>query len=129
MKYIRTGKNDTLENVYGVIGEDELHWKIKDDLIPDCIALIPKCNVVKQADNIEDLADGFWWENEMYDDPIFIPNYGLAIERINSWKESDKKFNTNSLSRIKIYASIYIRGGGWKHIAKINNDSEELELL
>ena len=88
-----------------------------------------KHEIIKESENLEDLVDGFWWENEMYDDPIFIPNYGLAIERINSWKESDKKFNTSSLSRIKIYASIYIRGSGWKHLAKLNNESEELELL
>ena len=82
---------------------------------------------VQFADTIEELCDGFWWENEMYKEPIFIPNYLIALDRIDAWKESDKELKSNSLDRITIFGSIYIKGKGWFHIAKMN-DKGELEL-
>ena len=84
--------------------------------------------IIKQADTIEELCDGFWWENKMYDEPIFIPNYQLALDRFNSWKQSDKALNSNCLANITIYGSIYIKGKGWFHVAKMNSNGE-LELL
>ena len=86
-------------------------------------------SVIKQADTIEELCDGFWWENEMHNEPIFIPNYGLVLDRVKAWKESDKELNDNSFDRITIYGSVYIHGYGWKHICKVNKNKGELELL
>ena len=85
--------------------------------------------IVAEADTIEELCDGFWWENTMYKEPIFIPNYGLVLDRVIAWKESDEKLNDNSFDRITIYGSIYIQGCGWKHVCKVNKNEERLELL
>ncbi len=54
MKYIRTKNNE----IYKVSGEEELYWVVKDkEGITEW--LIPKCNVIKQVDTIEELCDEF----------------------------------------------------------------------
>ena len=122
MKYIRTkdGKiyliNEKKTNdFYCVIDNNEEKY-------------IPRDNWFDSAYTIEELCDAFWWENEDYKEPIFIPNYLLALDKFNAWKESDKALKTNLLDKITIYGSIYIKGKGWKHVAKMN-EKGELELL
>ena len=90
---------------------------------------ITEKDILEQADTIEELCDGFWWENTMYKEPIFIPNFGLALDRIKAWKESDKELDSHDFDRITIYGSIYIKGKGWKHGCKVNKESEKSELL
>lgn len=80
------------------------------------------------ADTIEELCDGFWWEDDFYKDPIFMPNHYIVLERVKAWEDSDKELLTNEFARISIYASIYVKGKGWVHVAKMN-DKGEFELL
>ena len=127
MSYIRTK-----DGIYTLITKDapiyELNGK-KYYCVEEQISSFSEDNVIAQADTIEELCDGFWWENTMYKEPIFIPNYGLVLDRIKAWKESDKELNDNSFDRIIIYGSIYIHGYGWKHVCKVNKNEERLELL
>ena len=120
MKYIRT--KDGIIDLYNI----NLSYMIVDNYID--FNSLGRYEIIKQADTIEELCDGFWWENTMYKEPIFIPNYLLALDRFNAWKESDKELKSNSLDRITIYGSIYIKGKGWVHVAKMN-EKGELELL
>ena len=96
-------------------------YLVAQETLPDVVGM-------EIADTPEELCDGFWWENSRYDDPIFIPNYLLVLDRIKAWKDSDIKLQDNSFERIQIYGSIYIRGKGWKHVGKINKETEKLEL-
>ena len=124
MKYIRTKDGiieskrvKFLDNGQVELTDGKHSWRL--DYFP----------VINQADTIEELCDGFWWENTRYKEPIFIPNYGLVLDKVKAWKESDKELNENSFDRITIYGSVYIRGYGWKHVCKVNKNKEELELL
>lgn len=89
--------------------------------------------IVKQANTIEELFDGFWWENEDYSEPIFVNNKRYLIDRLTAWKQSDKLLNINELSKISVYGSIYIKGKGWAHVAKMKgilpNGEVDWELL
>ena len=76
-------------------------------------------DVIKQSDTIEELMDGFWWEDDFYKAPIFISNYQFVLDRVQNWVESDKKLSTTEFARINIYASIYAKGKGWLHVAKM----------
>ena len=86
-------------------------------------------DIVAKANTMEELCDGFWWENTAYSDPIFIPNFGLVLDRIRAWKESDQELDTHGFDKITIYGSIYIKGKGWVHSCKVNKESEKCELL
>ena len=118
MKYIRT-KDGVYEAKKNKIGAwiTKLPYKIFDR------------DIIKRANTIEELCDGFWWENTMYTEPIFIPNFGLVLDRVKAWKESDKELDDNSFDKITIYGSLYIHGYGWKHVCKVNKNEERLELL
>lgn len=135
MKYIRT-KNGEVFTVVEKIDKTRFNrsfkylYLIKEvEKIDNSSNIIVDVNVVGEADTIEELCDGFWWENTMYKEPIFIPNYGLVLDRVKAWKENDKELNDNSFDRITIYGSIYIHGYGWKHVCKVNKSEERLELL
>ena len=123
MKYVRT--KDYVYEPITDINSKSYNFKAKTC---DSYVLVPKSTIVKASDTIEGLCDGFWWENKKYDEPIFIPNYPLALERFNAWKQYDEAFDVDSLANITIYGSIYIKGQGWQHIAKFNKKGE-LELL
>ncbi len=84
-------------------------------------------DIIKQANTIEELCDGFWFESNIYD-PVYIPNYLIAKERFNAFEKSDKELGTNELEKNTFYGSIYIKGVGWKHVAKMNEEGK-LELL
>lgn len=119
-KYIRTGGNDTWENIYEVIGEDEFYWEIKDKSIPKCIALISKCNVTKSSDKLEDLVDTFIYAKCDY----------MELEeakREKEWNESGWQQDG-----LPIFGAIWTEGSIdepiLKSVAKIN-DKGELELL
>lgn len=123
MKYIRT--KDGIFEVILVSPLGFVRIDKRDGTYPDVF----EKDTLKQADTIEELCDGFWWENEMYSEPIFIPNYLIALDKIDAWKENDKELKSNSFDRITIYGSVYIRGYGWKHVCKVNKNKGELELL
>lgn len=124
-KYIRTGGNDTCEDVYEVIEEGELYWEIKDKSIPKCIALISKCNIIKESDKLEDLID------------LFIINH-VAFPKskvmFNNIIQTRSFINTRSNKpKIKnVFGAIWTEGSKdeliLKSVAKIN-DKGELELL
>lgn len=124
MKYIRTKDRIWLSEKIGYDESGHAYSKITG-FYQD----FTKKDIIAQADTIEELCDGFWWENTMYKEPIFIPNYGLVLDRVKAWKENDKELNDNSFDRITIYGSIYIHGYGWKHVCKVNKSEERLELL
>ena len=125
VSYVRT--NDG--RVFKVLDEDDIYYKVDFPESDSQYMYIYKSKCVKQVKNLENLCDAFWWENERYPDPIHIPNFGLVLERIKSWKDSDKELETNSFDKITIYGSIYIKGVGWKHVCKVNKESEKCELL
>ena len=83
--------------------------------------------VLKQADTIKELCDGFWLESDRYD-PVYIPTYIHLKERFDAFKNSDRKLGANELSTKTFYGSIYIKGKGWIHVAKLNNEGD-LELI
>lgn len=124
MKYIRT-KDGIIDLSKVTIGENG--WKSVEEYI--AFKQEDQEEPIKIADTIEELCDGFWWENTMYKEPIFIPNFGLVLDRVKAWKESDKELNDKSFDRITTYGSIYIHGYGWKHVCKVNKNEERLELL
>ena len=122
MKYIRTKDGRIWKVLSGVPNKDD--WYEQED----GIICLPKKKILKTADTIEELCDGFWWEDSFYKAPIFMPNYHFVLDRVQSWKESDKELSTNEFDRISIYASIYVKAKGWVHVAKMNNKGC-LELL
>lgn len=80
MRYIRTGKNHW-EGIYEVIGEQELYYLVEDEDWKDG-SLIPKCNVVKQADNIEELCDCYSYDIETTRDYLVAKSWKLhRLER------------------------------------------------
>ena len=131
MKYIRT--KDGIYEVKATPQNNAIYKGSHTYCIYDHIKMVRKdineSEIIKSANTIEELCDGFWWENEMYDEPLFIPNYLVVLDRINAWKKSDEELCSNSFSNlITIYGSIYIKGEGWKHVANVN-DKGELVLL
>lgn len=131
MKYIRTK-----DGIYEVVKEEKDYFIISlKNIEEDCydVPCINRKDIIKQSDDVEDLFDGFWWENEDYSEPIFVSNKGYLIDKINAWKQSDKELNTDSFSKISVYGSIYIKGQGWAHVAKMKgilpNGEIDWELL
>ena len=133
MKYIRTGKNDTWESVYEVIGQQELYWVIKDD---EFDGLVPKCNVIKQSDKLEDLCDEF-----IIIIPAGISRIGTYYARYEGWGDFKwdwrefKEKNGDDYRNYQIlgaYGAIWVNGTEGepilKSVAKMNDDGE-LELL
>ena len=131
MNYIRT--KDGIYEVKATPQNNAIYKGSNIYCIYDHIKMIRKdineSEILKQADIIEELCDAFWWENTAYKEPIFIPNYGLVLDRVKAWKESDKELDSHDFDRITIYGSIYIKGKGWKHVCKVNKESEKCELL
>lgn len=117
MKYIRTK-----DGIYEVAKEQKNNFLVSlKNIEEDCydVPCINKKDILKQANAIPELCDGFWWENEDYSEPIFISNKEFLMDRLNSWKQSDKELGTDCFSKISVYGSIYIKGKGWAHVAKM----------
>ena len=123
MKFVRT--KDYIYEPITDINSKSYNFKAKDH---ESYVVVSKSTITRQANTIEELCDGFWWEDSFYDNPVFIPNYLVALDKIKDWKESDRILDMDTLDRITIYGSIYVKGQGWIHVAKIN-DKGELELL
>ena len=120
MKYIRTGKNHW-EGIYEVIGKQELYYLVEDEDWKDG-SLIPKCNVVKQADNILELCDVFVWDKD-----LCIINFykrTLSIKGDSEYHEFDLDW---CLKTSPIYGAIWTEWG-LKYVAKMNENGE-FELL
>lgn len=122
VNYIRT-KDGIYEANSKIEPEKELQIRWIDDHCFETSWKTKPCEW-KQADTVEELCDGFWWENKMYDEPIFIPNYQLALDRFNAWKQSDEALDSNCLANITLYGSIYIKGKGWSHVAKMDKEGK-----
>ncbi len=114
MKYIRTKNNE----IYKTVGEEELYWVIKDSDIYE--KLVPKCNVIKQADTIEELCDCFIIERTNGEHIMFkeLPplqrHYDLYCREYH-----------HIAGR---YGCIWVAGKGLKYVAKMN-EKGEFELL
>ena len=114
MKYIRTKDN----NIYKVAGEEELYWVVKDSDIYE--KLVPRCNVVKQADTVEDLCDCFIVEYTNTEPTMFDNFYHL--------QRHHDLYSRNYHHIAGRYGCIWVAGKGLKYVAKMNNEGE-LELL
>ena len=128
LAYIRTKDGRIIKGNDGILIDSDIP---RGGSYKSCngVYYLSKADILKQANTIEELCDGFWWENTMYTEPIFIPNFGLVLDRVKAWKESDKELDDNSFDKITIYGSLYIHGYGWKHVCKVNKNEERLELL
>lgn len=92
--------------------------------------LLHKSDILKETDTLEQLCDGFWWEDRSYKEgqlPSYIPNFQVALDKIHMWKQSDEALNTKCLDKVSLYGSIYVPGRGWIHVAKVSFDKEGLE--
>ena len=117
MKYIRTGK-EYWGDIYEAIGEEELYWVVKDGKDKK---LIPKCNVTKQSDMIEELCDKFVLRGI----DIIILNKEHTQYRFEG---SDEWLDiTDTELRLGIYGAIWAEKG-LIYVAKMN-DKKEFELL
>lgn len=115
--YIRTGKK-YWKDIYEAIGEEELYWVVKDG---KDVKLIPKCNVDKQADVIEELCDEFVLKG--VDIILLNKEYTqFRFECDDSWFDI-----TDTELRTGIYGAIWT-DKGLICVAKMN-DKKEFELL
>ena len=121
-KYIRTGKNNTYENVYEVISDyDELYWEVKDNSISRYSGLIPKCNVIKQSDKLEDLIDEF-----VIDYKDKHPFYKKPLVSVHC--EIECLLKEHDLNKCDVYGAIWKQEEGLIYVAKLN-DKGELKLI
>ncbi len=116
MRYIRTGKNHW-EGIYEVIGEQELYYLVEDEDWKDG-SLIPKCNVVKQADNIEELFDEIIAHN--HKTPLDVKDVFSITKELNYALDYMEDGYT-------IYGAIWT-DKGLIYVAKMN-EKGEFELL
>lgn len=114
-KYVKL-KNGKVVDVSDWTDDGDCYHKWFDE---DDKRLLFKDEIIKRADNISDLCNGYWWENKNYEEPIFNPNVHIAKERLEKWLESDKALNANALADITVYGSTYTKGVGWTHVSQL----------
>lgn len=83
-----------------------------------------KCNIIKQADTIEELCDEFVLDHSLFGDSCKCLYHSFEKAKNGIKKRSD---NAHHLSNFNIYGAIWTELG-LKYVAKMN-DKGELELL